>query len=315
MSSIEKALAKLNQSVSKMSTKKPEVKVNPEEAQQVPEILAPEQSVRSEDSIDEMTAKENTPSNVQQKVSLKDVHNIDINALAKQGMLSPDSERSGLAEEYRVLKRPLLINAFGKGAVPIEEGNLIMVVSAVPGEGKTFTSINLGMSIATEMDTTVLLVDSDVIRRSLSIQLGLGERRGLIDVLRDKSMSLDDVIVNTNIPSLKVIPAGQADLRSTELLASNQMEKITKELSSRYSDRIILFDAPPLLVTSEAAVLSHHMGQILVVVESGKTTHAVVKEAISRLDDNKVIGMVLNKARGSFAGDYYSGGYDGSYGY
>ena len=230
--------------------------------------------------------------------------------LEKQGFLTPESGRSKVAEEYRLLKRPLLMNAKGKGTEVIDRGNLIMVVSAVPGEGKTFTALNLGLSMAMERDTTVLVVDSDVVSPSLTHLLGLQNEPGLIDVLLDEQIGLSDVIVNTDIPKLSVMPAGQTHVNSTELLASEQMQRIANELSDRYPDRIVIFDAPPLLVTTEAVVLSHVMGQILMVVEAGKTPQHVIKEAIAKLDENKVIGMVLNKSRVSSSGDYY-GGYGG----
>lgn len=238
---------------------------------------------------------------------------VDLERLADHGFLTPGQARSRLAEEYRMLKRPVLMNAFGKGAAPVTRGNLVMVSSALAGEGKTFTTLNLAMSMAMELDSTVLLVDSDVVRPTLSQMLGLDSRPGLIDVLLDSRVDLSDVIVRTDMQKLRVLPAGRRHANATELLASEQMEQITAELSDRYPDRIVLFDAPPLLVSSEAVVLSHHVGQLLLVVEAGRTPEHFVTEAISRLDRDKVVGTVLNKSRGSFAQDYY-GGYYGYYG-
>jgi exopolysaccharide/PEP-CTERM locus tyrosine autokinase len=216
--------------------------------------------------------------------------------LRAQGFLTPDSERSKVAQEYRMLKRPLLMNAQGKGAAPIKHGNLIMIVSALPGEGKTFTSLNLAMSMAMERDTTVLLIDSDVVKPSMSTLLGLHNQPGLIDVLLDEQ-NLEDIIIRTDMPKLSVLPAGRAHTYSTELLASEQMRRVCTELSERYPDRIVLFDAPPLLATTEAVVLAHLLGQILIVVEAGKTPQHIIGEAITKLDRDKVIGMLLNKSR------------------
>lgn len=232
--------------------------------------------------------------------------------LAELGFITPDTGRTQMVEEFKLLKRPLLMNAFGKGAVEIEKGNLILVSSALPGEGKTYTSLNLAISMAMEMDTTVLLVDSDVIKPSMTKLLSLEDRPGLIDVLIDPEINLSDVIVKTNIPGLRVLPAGSRHLQSTELLASEQMLQISNELASRYSDRVVLFDAPPILATSEASVLASHVGQILMVVEAASTPQYAIKDAVSRLDKNKVIGLVLNKSRRSFGEGY--GGYYGSYG-
>jgi len=225
----------------------------------------------------------------------RSVHRINLADLQQQGFLIPDHGGHLLSEEYRMIKRPLLLNAFGKGASHIVHGNLVMVVSAISGEGKTFTTLNLAMSIAMERDTTVLMVDSDVVKPSLSGFLGLSGHLGLTDLLYDENLNLSEAIVNTDIQKLKVLPAGRTNVHSTELLASRRMEYLAKELSNRYPDRIVLFDSPPLLVTSQACVLSQIMGQILMVVEAGRVSQAAVKEALAMLDSDKVIGLILNK--------------------
>ncbi len=230
----------------------------------------------------------------------KKIHQVNISRLEQEGLLIPEQGGHSLAEEYRMIKRPLLLNAIGKGAAPIHHGNLVMIVSALSGEGKTFTALNLSMSIAMERDTTVLMVDSDVIKPTLSQALGLGGRVGLTDLLQDSSLNIGDAIVNTDIPKLKVLPAGRTNVHSTELLASRRMEQLAGELSARYPDRIVLFDSPPLLVTSQACVLSQQMGQVLLVVEAGRTSQSAVKEALRLLDTGKVIGLILNKKPGSF---------------
>lgn len=222
---------------------------------------------------------------------------VDLRELEKMGFLVPDSEHQiEMADEYRVIKRPLLVNAFGKGVVPVDNGNLIMIVSALPGEGKTFTTINLGMSMAMEMDTTVLVMDGDLINPALSRIFGLVDKPGLVDLLLDKEMDIGDVIYTTDIPKLKILPAGRSYQHSTELLSGEEMSRVVSELSVRYDDRIILVDAPPLLVTSQANVLAQHAGQILMVVEESSTPQQAVKEAVLQLKEDKVIGMVLNKS-------------------
>lgn len=245
----------------------------------------------------------------------KTTHHVDVARFDRQGLLTPESARSALAEEYRLIKRPVLLNAFGKGAAPVDSGNLVMITSALPGEGKTFTSINLAMSLAMELDTTVLMVDSDVVKPSLTRQIGLSEYPGLIDVLLDPSMDLSEVIVETDIPRLRVLPAGRSHSHSTELLASKQMAQLMREVSARYSDRIVILDAPPLLATSEASVLADLVGQILLVVEAGKTPENAIVDAIGKLNSEKrVIGTILNKMVRTVGSDYY-GGYYGSYGH
>ncbi len=238
---------------------------------------------------------------------------LDFAALRAKGYLTPESTTSVEAEEYRRLKRPVLANAFGKGPVPVERGNLIAVTSSIEGEGKTFTTINLALSISLERDTTVLMVDSDLIRRSLSRILGLDARLGLTDVLMQPRIDLSEVIVPTNFPNLRVLPAGSPHDQATELLASERMHQIADELSRRYEDRVVLFDAPPILASSQAGTLVDHVGQVLVVVEAGRTPQRAVADAVALLPEDKVVGMVLNKSRRQLAGGYY-GGYYGSYG-
>jgi exopolysaccharide/PEP-CTERM locus tyrosine autokinase len=231
--------------------------------------------------------------------------------LKEFGFLTPDSPDQKLAEQYRVLKRPVLINAFKNGPDKVDYSNSVMITSAAEGEGKTYTSFNLAISMSMERNSTVLLIDSDVIKGSLSNLLGLENSPGLTDLLSNPELTLSDVIVTTDIPRLKVLPAGRPNIHSTELLASAEMKRLANELSTRYPDRIILFDAPPLLATSQAKVLTNLAGQILLVVEAGKTPQQLVEESVSQLDKNKIIGVVLNKSR-TAAGGYY-GGYYGDY--
>ncbi len=235
--------------------------------------------------------------------------NIDLQRLREGGMIAPDGDKTPLAEEFRVIKRPLLKNAFGSGA-SIRNGNLIMVTSAFPREGKSFCAINLAMSIAMERDRTVLLVDADVARPSIPQKFGIAPDVGLMDVLLDSHVSLSDAIVRTNVNKLALLPAGRPHRQATELLASEAMFNLLAELSERYSDRIVIFDSPPLLVTTEARTLAANMGQIVMVVESDNTTHEALREALATIESCDVVGMVLNKGRRSNPGDSY-----GYYGY
>ncbi len=234
---------------------------------------------------------------------------IDLERLREGGMIAPDSDKTPLAEEFRVIKRPLLKNAFGGGA-KIRNGNLVMVTSAFPREGKSFCAINLAMSIAMERDRTVLLVDADVARPSIPQKFGIAPDIGLMDVLLDSHVSLADAIVRTNVAKLTLMPAGRPHRQATELLASEAMAELLAELSARYADRIVIFDSPPLLVTTEARTLAANMGQIVMVVESENTTHEALREALATIESCEVVGMVLNKGRRSNPGDSY-----GYYGY
>jgi exopolysaccharide/PEP-CTERM locus tyrosine autokinase len=233
---------------------------------------------------------------------------LDLDALTAAGIIRPDAPRSQLADEYRVVKRPLIDNAMGKGAAPIKDGNLIMITSALPNEGKTFTAANLAMSIAMELDNTVMLVDADVARPSLLKALGLPPARGLLDVLVDESIDLQHVLLRTNVEKLTILPSGTAHPRATELLASDAMVRLLEDMASRYSDRIIIFDSPPLLVTTEARTLASHMGQVVIVVKAESTAHADVKHALATIEACPVKLMLLNQAKTS-AQDGYGYGY------
>jgi len=209
----------------------------------------------------------------------------------------PRCVSTNLLEGFRVIKRPLLKRAFGersKGEMP---PNLIMVTSSLPGEGKTYCAINLAMSIAMELDHTVLLVDADVARPSVLRTLDQPAQPGLMDILVDDKLDLGDVILRTNVDTLSILPAGTSTPRATELLASSTMNGILHELANRYPDRVIVFDSPPLLLTSESRVLASHMGQIVVVVEAQTTTQHAVKEALHKLDGIKNINIIYNKTR------------------
>ncbi len=239
---------------------------------------------------------------------------LDLVRIRDAGMVVPDGNRGRIKEEYRAIKRPLLMNAAGKGAAVRENSNVIMVTSAQPGEGKTFTAINLALSIASERDRTVLLVDADVLKPTVSRFFGVDQQPGLVDYLIDDGLDLADVLVETNVPSLMLLPAGNSHHLSTELLASDNMRALAREMSQRYSDRMVIMDSPPLLATTEAAVLAHLVGQVVMVVEAGQTRQTMVKEALALLDPDMTVGFVLNKAQ-PLAGGYYYGGYYYGYGY
>jgi protein-tyrosine kinase len=228
---------------------------------------------------------------------------IDLDRMHEKGMVVSNGERTSVAEEFRVIKRPLLRAVMPTRPPALEEGNqpnLIMVTSSLPKEGKTFCAINLAMSIATEKDYTVLLVDADVARPSVLKTLGIQAETGLMDLLQNPGMDVADTIIHTNIPSLSIIPAGKSSRHATELLASHDMARLVQELARRYPDRIVIFDSPPLLATTEAQVLANHMGQVVLVVEAERTTHKQLKEALSLLEGRDNVNLLYNKAR-SFA--------------
>src|SRR5205823_4870125 len=179
-----------------------------------------------------------------------------------------------------------------------------MVTSALPGEGKTFTSLNLALSIAMEVDSTVLLVDGDVAHPTIPGLLGCPHGPGLLDLLTRDGLDFADALVRTNVDKLSLLPAGSRHRRSTELLASEQMASLLRELASRYSDRIIVFDSAPLLATTEARVLASHMGQIIMVVAADSTSQHAVSHALATIENCDVVLMALNKATRTDVGIY-----------
>ncbi len=238
---------------------------------------------------------------------------IDLKRLAAAGFVTPDAPRSQLADEFRVIKRPLLANVQGKSAAPVARANLIMVSSSVPGEGKTFTAINLAMSIAMELDSTALLVDADVSRPSVLERLGLPPSGGLLDVLTDPALALSDVLLRTNVERLSILPAGTPKPQATELLASDAMNRLLEDMANRYADRVLVFDAPPLLPSTESRALATHMGQIVLVVEAERTPQASVVQALTAIETCPVVHTILNKVPHSKLAAFY--GYYGQYGY
>jgi len=230
---------------------------------------------------------------------------LNIDRMRQYGIVTPDQGRTQIAEQFRVIKRPLLTNAFNRGPGMIKNGNLIMVTSALAGEGKSFCTVNLAMSIAMEMDRTVLLVDADVARPTVPKILGLGVEIGLLDILQDEKLDLADALIKTNIEKLTLLTAGRRHSHSTELLASQSMAELLKELAERYADRVVIFDSPPLLLTSEARVLATQMGQIVLVVEAETTSQQAVKETLRQIESCDVVNLIYNKARSFSGGEYY----------
>ena len=230
---------------------------------------------------------------------------IDNERLRKGGFITPDDPKSQIADEFRVMKRPIIRNALSKSTTSTRNRNLVMVTSALPREGKTFTAINLAISVAMEFDSTVLLVDGDVAHPSLPEILGVPKSPGLLDLLAGDRIDFADAVVKTNIEKLTILPAGSRHRRATELLASEQMANLLGELSSRYPDRIIIFDSPPLLATTEARVLTTHMGQVVMVVAANSTTRYAVSQALATVENCDIVLLMLNKASKTDVGTYY----------
>lgn len=239
---------------------------------------------------------------------------VDQKQLVNAGLLAPMDHAEPVADEFRRIKRPLIANAKQSQDEGANHMNVIMITSALPNAGKTFCSINLAVSISLERELNVLLVDADVAKRHISREIGLGDAPGLTDLLLDESRSVEEVLVRTDLNDIQVLPAGRHHPEATELLASERMSRILDELATRYGDRIILLDSPPLLITSEAQALATQVGQIALIVEAGETTQQSLLQTIEVLDSDKAINIILNKSRHSSQFGYYGGDY-GYYGY
>ncbi|MCX7104222.1 MAG: XrtA-associated tyrosine autokinase [Methylococcales bacterium] len=239
----------------------------------------------------------------------KEIVEIDFARLTSLGFVDPNDSNTQTIEEYRNIKRPIVNNAFGKGSLGINRANLILITSSLPGEGKTFTAINLALSIANERDKQVLLIDADVARPSISKVLGIQPRSGLIEYLDNQDILFSDVLLDTNVPGLRIVPAGKTHKHSTELLSSNKMALLVEELSSRYPDRIIIFDSPPLLAATQGEILAKLVGQIILVVEAERTLQSMVMESVGKLSACDVVLAVFNKTKRNADGAFYGYGY------
>jgi protein-tyrosine kinase len=231
---------------------------------------------------------------------------LDMNGLRAAGMLPHPQGELALRNQFRRLKWPLRDAMRQRAEQQQWNANLIMVASAVPGEGKTFTSLNLAMSLAREQDCTVVLVDGDVAKGHLTSMMGLSDRPGLLDLLANTSLQLKDVLVATDVERLVVLPAHRYLGNAPELFAGKRMEQIMAELAA--SSSVVVFDSSPVLSTNEAQVLGRLMAQILMVVRADHTDRNAVLESIELLDRSKV-SFILNQCQVVLGDDYYNSSY------
>ena len=238
---------------------------------------------------------------------------LDWASLRRSGVVPPKSMSAQLGREFQRIKRPILAALNPNDGTALPNANRLMVTSAHPGDGKTFMSMNLAMSLAREMDHSVLLVDGDVAKPGVSRSLGVSDRPGLMDLLEDSDAAVEDAMVATDVPNLYVLPSGQRSEEAAERLASRRMASIVAELAADPT-RIVIFDSPPLLATAEAQSLALSMGQILLVVRAGGTERRALDSALSLIEPaNAAISLVLNQTRKGFGEDYdgYYGVYSG----
>jgi protein-tyrosine kinase len=235
---------------------------------------------------------------------------IDSEALRAGGYLPEKDKDRQFADHYRRIKRPLIEKALS-GDASGGESRIIMIASAVPGDGKTFTSINLALSMALERDISVLLVDSDVSKQHITDIFGLRDQKGLLDALTDESLDPESLIVPTSSRGFSILPAGRRVEGTAELMSSNRMRQIVMILCARNPRRILLLDSPPLLITNEGRALVKLAGQVVLVVRAGETPRHAVQAAMGMFDEKQAGGLILNQVKVGLTEKYY--GY-GAYG-
>ncbi len=236
---------------------------------------------------------------------------IDLDALTARGFATPANAKTPLAVEFRRIKRPLLLKVKQTQVTAEDQNppNLIMVTSSVPHEGKTFVAANLAMSIAAEVDLSVVLVDADVTKGDVTRVLGLDNEYGLSDVVQRGAAYVEDAIIQTNFEHLSILPAGRPNPTIDEYFASEEMLGVTRALALKDPHRIIVFDAAPLLAATEARVLARLVGQVVLVVEADKTPQAKVNDAIEHLEGCASVSLLLNKVTRRSKDAYYNYGY------
>lgn len=241
-------------------------------------------------------------------------HPVDRSLLRDQGLLVPEAAVTALLEEFRIVKRQLLLQAAdlrrqGGGAA----AQRILVSSPHPGEGKTYCAANLALAIAAEKENEVLLVDADFAKPSLLGTFGLTSDTGLMDALSDDSVDVADLVLRTDIGGLSVLPAGNATTSDSEYLSSSRTRTVLDRLTQGAPQRIVLFDSPPALAASPAAELAKYVGQAVMVVRADMTGRGALDDAISLLSGCPNIELLLNgtsfSPSGRRFGSYY--GYGG----
>ncbi len=238
---------------------------------------------------------------------------VDRDKLRESGFVVPDGPVTGISEEFRIIKRQLLLAAKGNSKqARVSHGERILICSAHPNEGKTFCALNLALSIAAEKDNEVLLVDADFAKPSILSSLGLEGSKGLMDALADPDLLVEDCIIHTDIAGLAILPAGDQTNADTEYLASSRTEEVLNRLTQHNPNRIVIFDSPPALSASPASVLATHVGQVVMIVKADETTETALKDALSLMAGCDNIQLLLNGTKfsptGRSFGSYYGYG-------
>jgi receptor protein-tyrosine kinase len=242
---------------------------------------------------------------------LKRIVELDYAKLRDEGRMPPEYSAHQTEEEMRRIKWPLLSTLAGRGSSPAARNQVVLVTSAEPSEGKSYTALNLALSIVRDREMRVILVDGDVALPGITPTLGLEGAVGLIDVLDDPAKDINDVIYRTSVDGLFFVPAGKWNAHSPELIAGSRMPQVMQDLGDRVGNGIVIFDSPPLLATNEAQVATRYVGHVLMVVRADRTEQRAVLDALALVDKSTPVSTVLNGVEASLLSKYYGHYYYG----
>lgn len=273
--------------------------------------VPPRRRASDKEPVAQVVAPPPAPEPVEEPVVFSDTrHPVDRQKLAENGLIVPEGAVTTLLEEFRIVKRQILLQAADlrrQKAGPIAQR--VLVSSPHPGEGKTYCALNLALSIAAEKESEVLLVDADFAKPSVLSMLGLPGGPGLMDALIDEKLDVADCVLGTDVPGLWVLPAGEDTNTDSEYLSSSRTTRVLNRLTQGAPQRIVIFDSPPALAASPAAELAKHVGQAIVIVRADRTGQGALEDAIKLLDGCPNVQLLLNGAQfspsGRRFGSYY----------
>jgi Mrp family chromosome partitioning ATPase len=238
------------------------------------------------------------------------IYPIDRRRVRDSGFIDPDGEVTNTGEEFRIVKRRILTSAFGSGSQPAEDrGTYVLISSSHPGDGKSWCAINLALSLAAEQNLDVVLVDADFPKPSVCTRLGLPAGPGFMDALVDPAVQVETLLLQTDIPSLKVLPAGRQVRNDTEFVASDSTRLVLDRLAGGNARRIIILDSPPTLAASVGSELARHVGQTLLIVRADRTSDAALRDAVALLSACPNIKLLLNGVKFSSSGRVFGSYY------
>lgn len=225
--------------------------------------------------------------------------NMDPDRISNNKLVAIKDPASPEAEEFRKLKKALMRESLG----PDGCGNVILVTSATPREGKSLVTLNLAASLAQEYDHTVLVVDADLRKPTCHLPFNIVQSPGLSDYILD-GMALEQVLVRTGIGKLVLLPSGRPADNLCEMYSSNTMRSLIQEMKHRYPDRIILIDTPPILTFAETRILADQADAVILVVRERQCSLKALQECIKYID-KKLLGVVYNGIEAVDQNNYY----------